>query len=933
MRLAFLVRPALPDLQRDLVGHAGEVAAQLRRMGHRCVVVGPSQDPAEDVRAVQHLLEQDPPAALHVFGGLDVPQVFELSRGRGVPAIEHVSGVAALFGIGRYGSSGCSRPGGCECAGAPARGLQALAEQGGILDVADALATPSRALAEHFAAEGFDSGAWHHVPLGIDYARHPGRRPPPGDGGLHVGLAPPLVPGGGAHLLLEAIRRLPTRQLRVSLMVEGPAGCGYAAEVLRLAAKDPRVAPGTVRREGPQAPAGVDAIAIPSLLFPMTSARAVSALASGVPVIGPDVPGMREMVRAYRCGLTFAPEDADALAGLLERLLDEPGLLQEVRRDMVPPPGVEEEAWCLERLTEAQAGEHPEVRPRTARRTGPVKARLLGGSVDVPRDGSLVPRALTVLYGWALCEPGPANAVEVSLNGVSLGLARVGLPRPDVAERFSHPDGAVAGYAFQLDLSGLPEDVTQALIEVTLHAPGGQRLPLRPITVHLQERPGPDAETERRAADLRERCRRVIGHLPARPADGVRLLAFTHDLGYAGGQLYLWEMLRLLAPEPWFSCTVVSPADGPLRKDLEAAGIPVHVTSGYPIHDVELYEGKLIELGAWARRHEFNVVLGNTVLAFPGIDLAERMGLPGVWAIHESYELPVFWSVFCPPEKPIHPLVADRVPAALASAAAVVFEADATRRMYERYGDPMRFVKLAYGIDLRTIDDYRSRLNREQTRRRLGIPGSAVALLCLGTIEVRKAQIMIAQALRRVAGSHHDAFCIFVGDGGGEYAEALRRYTASPDLADRTMVVPVTPDVYEWYGAADVFVCASDVESLPRSVLEAMAFELPVAATKVYGLGELIEDGRTGYLCEPRKLDALTELIDRILSLSPADRRRVARAGARLVRDRHDSRGYAEAYGRLLRALVADPEVYPGDVLDGTRLQEASSGSLTEAGS
>ena len=70
-------------------------------------------------------------------------------------------------------------------------------------------------------------------------------------------------------------------------------------------------------------------------------------------------------------------------------------------------------------------------------------------------------------------------------------------------------------------------------------------------------------------------------------------------------------------------------------------------------------------------------------------------------------------------------------------------------------------------------------------------------------------------------------------------------------------LIPITPDVDPWYGMADILVCASDIESLPRTVLEAMAWETPVLATSVFGLPELIDDGETGWLCEPRDMLAL----------------------------------------------------------------------------
>ena len=68
---------------------------------------------------------------------------------------------------------------------------------------------------------------------------------------------------------------------------------------------------------------------------------------------------------------------------------------------------------------------------------------------------------------------------------------------------------------------------------------------------------------------------------------------------------------------------------------------------------------------------------------------------------------------------------------------------------------------------------------------------------------------------------------------------------------------------------SDLLVCASDVESLPRTVLEAMAWELPVLATAVYGLPELIDDGETGWLCAPRDVDALADGLRRALATEP----------------------------------------------------------------
>jgi glycosyltransferase involved in cell wall biosynthesis len=99
---------------------------------------------------------------------------------------------------------------------------------------------------------------------------------------------------------------------------------------------------------------------------------------------------------------------------------------------------------------------------------------------------------------------------------------------------------------------------------------------------------------------------------------------------------------------------------------------------------------------------------------------------------------------------------------------------------------------------------------------------------------------------------------------------------------------------------ADLLVCASDVESLPRTVLEAMAWETPVLATDVFGLPELITDGETGWLCQPRDLEALAEGLDRALSSSPEERAAVARAARALVAERHSLPRYGRQIAELL---------------------------------
>ncbi len=304
----------------------------------------------------------------------------------------------------------------------------------------------------------------------------------------------------------------------------------------------------------------------------------------------------------------------------------------------------------------------------------------------------------------------------------------------------------------------------------------------------------------------------------------------------------------------------------------------------------------------------------NTMGAAIGADLALRLGIPAAWAIHESYELAEYWVAAYGPGG-IDAYVKERATAALRGVAALVFEAEATRREYLAHGDAQRLITVPYGIAIAEVDAYRESANVDQLRRDAGIPADTRVLLCMGTVEPRKAQAALVTCFAEVLDEFPDALLVLVGDTGSAYAEGVHELVRRYELGGRVRVLPVVEDIYRWYALSDVLVSASDVESLPRSVLEAMAFRLPVLAASVFGLPELIEDGVTGMLYAPRDLDALVGALRRVLSASPEELDRQVDAAESLVRSRYDASGYAAVYRKLVRALVDDPDGLPAELL------------------
>jgi D-inositol-3-phosphate glycosyltransferase len=226
---------------------------------------------------------------------------------------------------------------------------------------------------------------------------------------------------------------------------------------------------------------------------------------------------------------------------------------------------------------------------------------------------------------------------------------------------------------------------------------------------------------------------------------------------------------------------------------------------------------------------------------------------------------------------------------------------------------------LPYGIELGRIEPFRRACDPFETRRRLGLPDAATVILCLGVIEPRKAQTCLAQAFGAVADQHPDAVLALVGESAmphlAAHNHALRDHLGRAGLAARTTVIPLVDAPYDWYAVADLFVCPSDVESLPRVVLEAMAFEVPVLASRVFGLPELIEHERNGWLCEPRDVGDLAEALDGALRTAPVRRAEIGREGWRTVHARHDAAAYVERFATLLEGLASDPNADPRTLL------------------
>jgi D-inositol-3-phosphate glycosyltransferase len=507
------------------------------------------------------------------------------------------------------------------------------------------------------------------------------------------------------------------------------------------------------------------------------------------------------------------------------------------------------------------------------------------GSLDLPAGGPVLGRGPVTLHGWSRFPSGPTSRVEVWLGEQSLGRARIGVPRPDVSAALELAPSEALGFELTTNLIAWPGEDGEAELRATATSCAGERFEIEPLALKVAGATAlPSSPTPARTPAVS-------------PRPGLRTLVVAHQLDRGGAQLYLMDLLRELLRTEAINPTVVAGRDGALREELEQLGVPVHISGVTAAEGLSAHLGRVEELAAWAAEREFEIAFVNTAtsLVLPGVEMAHRLGLPTVWAIHESYEPAQLWD-------DIDDSVRERAERAL-TAAQPLFVAAATQRLFEPLNP--RGLTIPYGLDLEPIDSRRAGFDRAAARDEADIPHEAEVVLCVGSVEPRKAQVPLAQAFDRIASRHPRAHLVFVGAGEDGYSDFLRGYAAASAAAGRFTVVPMTDDVQPWFGLADIAACPSDLESMPRTVLEAMAWEVPVLATEIFGLPELIKDGESGWLCEPRDLDALTAALERALGSAPAERRRLGAAGRALVEQRHSLPAYGREIGALLNRVAS----------------------------
>jgi len=408
---------------------------------------------------------------------------------------------------------------------------------------------------------------------------------------------------------------------------------------------------------------------------------------------------------------------------------------------------------------------------------------------------------------------------------------------------------------------------------------------------------------------------------PARGDAGrpIRVLHVIANLDVGGAQ----EVVRSLVPRlksEGCDPLVVALRDGPLRSDLERAGVPVRIVQGRrrslagdPRAITELLRIRS-ELAGIVRNQRVDVIQSHLLrsLDFLLLTLPRRSGTPRVvWTFHNarldlrSDQLPrARWLLGLKRRayRFLYRAASRRVAAMVAVSADV---AAAIQRDFRPVRG--RLVTIANGVDL----DRYGHGNRRQKRQSLGIPTGGPLAICVAKFSEQKGHRVLIDALTRGAGRAANLQLALVGT--GPLHDAIASHVAQAGLADRVHLLGERRDVSDLLLASDLFVLPSLWEGLPMALLEAMAAGLPVIATAVSGTRDVVAGSESGgILVTAGDVEELCGALDRLAS-DAALRRSLGKAARRRVADHFSVAVQARAHADLYRALMhAQPLAQPG---------------------
>ena len=294
-----------------------------------------------------------------------------------------------------------------------------------------------------------------------------------------------------------------------------------------------------------------------------------------------------------------------------------------------------------------------------------------------------------------------------------------------------------------------------------------------------------------------------------------------------------------------FHCLYFYHQEQNIVDELEAAGIQVHLI---PSGNLGLFF-QVKKVREFVRENNFDIIHAH--LPWAGIlarFVGQKIKIPIVYTEHntwERYNKVSYWGNRLTFKN-------QDVAIAVSNEVALSMQLNSIWDPYKRGGRlKVKVVQNGVNTDVFKKLDF----GIAEFKAKLGIPADSLIIGKVAVFRSQKRLWLWVQIAFRILKKYPNVHFLLVGD--GEWRSRIVRQIEESGFSSNFHLVGVQKEVISYLNLMDIYLSSSEFEGLPIAMLEAMACEVPVVATRAGGIGEVIQHGKQGFLTE---IDAWEEL-------------------------------------------------------------------------
>lgn len=371
----------------------------------------------------------------------------------------------------------------------------------------------------------------------------------------------------------------------------------------------------------------------------------------------------------------------------------------------------------------------------------------------------------------------------------------------------------------------------------------------------------------------------------------IRLCQCIDDLTACGAQQVVRNLVTYL-DRTCFQPVVYTFQEGPVADAIKRTGVPVRLLR----HDVPKLDFNLVRRLRKSLKRDRIEILHTHLFGASLHAMIAAKGIPRlskVVTLHSDREDNFI-------QRLAYPLIfsmATRV---------IGVSKHASQVMDERYRNlHSKLVAIPNGIE---TELFANRHVKQFVRKTLSLPVDKRIIGAIGRLSAEKGYSVLLDSFAQIKKTTADTHLVIIGE--GKLLNALSNQRDRLNLGDSVQFLGSRNDVPELLQAMDIFVISSLWEGLPLVLLEAMASNIPVVATRVGGIPEVVEDEKNGLLAAPGDSLSLAHEIGRLLS-HPSLAHQLASNAFRKVNSEYRVesmvRQHEKLYDRIGHRLVNGP--------------------------